>query len=203
MVKVKFVEVENQQIKASTGFFAQFNPEQMTITENCTEVQATNSIMNSKDESNAAIQKNARAKNAKNAVTLSMNLLFNTLTSFNEKTYNDVREAIRQFHQFTIYEDKAAKSVGVIFGSVTIVGFITSMSTTYTAFDTEGKALRATVDITVEGSHYGEQKAVDLKNERTIHQTQSTFAQSLKAYGDAVDWKKSAKANNVEDPLKK
>lgn len=200
MEKVKFVEVEKDKPLMNTGFFVQFNPETMSVSEQCV---ATQSRQFRTDGSKARTQgpSTTPADKVKKGVVLTLKLLFNSLTSFEEKNYIDVRQAIRQFQPFVDTVDKEVKGIGVIYGSMSIIGFVTSFSTTYTAFDAQGKALRAEVDISIEGKHYGDMKKSSLEHHREAHVMRDAFAQSLKESGNAKQWKEDAKAMHVEDPL--
>lgn len=200
MEKVKFIEVEKEKPLMDSGFFVQFNPETMSITEQCVAAQSKQYRTNnhSKKQANNAI---TPSNTGKNGVVLTLKLLFNSLTSFEEKNYDDVRQAIRQFYPFLNTVDKEVKGIGVIYGSMSIIGFVTSFSTTYTAFDSHGKALRAEVDISVEGKHYGDIKKSTLEHKREAHIMSGSFVQSLSETGNVKQWKKDAKAQGVEDPL--
>lgn len=196
MEKVKFVDVENDKLNPKSGFYVQFNPEKLQMREAVAKL-SQNQFLNEK-ENQPLIQ-----TSEKHTLALSMHLYFNTLTSFEQTKTEDVRKAIFQFHRYTQPSKNKVRKVGVVYGAISIIGFITSFSVIYTSFNTEGKAVRAEADITIEGQHVGSLASKSLEDQTTMQTIGSTFAQSLKSYGSAVDWKTIAKKQQIKDPLYK
>lgn len=202
MVKLRFVDVDvNTDIPLEkSGFYVQFNPENMKIKEKSVKIQKSSSSTSQKDETNIT---SALQNKDEQSVTLTLHLLFNSLTSFDNNEDMDVRGDIQKFYKYSDPEDKKPRKIGALYGAMAIVGFITSFDVTYTAFNSQGVALRAEVDITIEGHHHGNVASRNFAYEHEFHQVYTSFAQSLLTYGDARNWKTIASNLNVKDPFHK
>lgn len=196
MEKVKFVDVENDKMINKSGFYVQFNPEKLQMKESVAKLSQNQYFKDTEDQP-------LTQTSQKHTLILSMHLYFNTLTSFEQKKTDDVRKVISQFYRYTQPTKNKVRRVGVVYGAISVIGFITSFSVVYTSFNSEGKAVRAEADITIEGRYLGKLAANKLEDQTTMQKVNSSFAQSLKSYGTAVNWKKTAKEQKVKDPLYK
>lgn len=196
MEKVKFVDVENDKMINKSGFYVQFNPEKLQMKESVAKLSQNQYFKDTEDQP-------LTQTSQKHTLILSMHLYFNTLTSFEQKKTDDVRKVISQFYRYTQPTKNKVRKVGVVYGAISVIGFITSFSVVYTSFNSEGKAVRAEADITIEGRYLGKLAANKLEDQTTMQKVNSSFAQSLKSYGTAVNWKKTAKEQKVKDPLYK
>lgn len=132
-------------------------------------------------------------------VTLSTKLFFNTLEDINQDSYEDVRNYVRQLYAFTnkITEENRGKNHTIEkicfgWGSIVIVGILTSMSVHYTMFAPTGNPVRAEVSITIVGDYYGE-KTVNVKSSaRGDWYSYGSIENKLLYFSDPGMWKQLA-----------
>lgn len=92
----------------------------------------------------------------------------------------------------------------IIWGSLTFTGVCSKIDVKYTLFDPDGKALRATIDITiVQSKDYktktqeGANTSPDLTHLRTVSAGDTLPLMSYRIYGDSSHYIKVARANGL------
>lgn len=144
-------------------------------------------------------------------VTLTTKLFFNTLENINQDSYEDVRNYVRQLYPFTnkITEDnrKGKRSIEKIcfgWGSIVIVGILTSMSVHYTMFAPTGSPVRAEVSISIKGDYYGD-KTVNVRSQASGNwSSYGSMEEKLRYFSEPGLWKLAAgRLPNPRDLLPK
>ncbi|NLV16015.1 MAG: LysM peptidoglycan-binding domain-containing protein [Syntrophomonadaceae bacterium] len=97
--------------------------------------------------------------------------------------------------------------VAFVWGSLKFIGFINSVTTTYTMFSKDGKPLRAKMDVNFigvpneDGSRRSPFESPDRTKIRILSEDESLWSIARKEYGDEGKWRHIAKANGIMDPL--
>ena len=99
--------------------------------------------------------------------------------------------------------------VSFVWGNLSFKGVITSVTETFTMFDTFGKPIRAKMDLTIkEAQEEGLTKKAepfespDRTKYRTVLEGTSLWNIAYEEYGDCEKWRVIAKANGLLNPLK-
>jgi len=94
-------------------------------------------------------------------------------------------------------------------GSISFEGVVTDMEISYTMFDSEGKPLRAKMDVTfkhsvdVDASAHGTPLfSPDRSKMRVMHQNVNLYQIADEEYGSCGLWREIARANKIANPRK-
>ncbi len=97
--------------------------------------------------------------------------------------------------------------VAFVWGSLKFIGFVNSITATYTMFAKNGKPLRAKVDVEFlgapneDGSRRSPFESPDRTKIRILSEDESLWSIARKEYGDEGKWRYIAEANRIMDPL--
>lgn len=98
-------------------------------------------------------------------------------------------------------------AVAFVWGSLKFIGFVNSVTATYTMFAKSGKPLRAKVDVVFlgapseDGARVSPFESPDRTKIRILSEDESLWSLARKEYGDEGQWRHIAEANRIMDPL--
>lgn len=128
-------------------------------------------------------------------------MINNTLPTLSKK---DVTKYTEPFVKLVEIEPDTHEPPEVTFqwGDQSFEGFIIQIVEDYTMFSSEGKPLRATLDITMKSSK--EKKVVTNSPDRTKHRTvksgEMLYGFAYAEYGDCAEWRRIAEINGIDNP---
>lgn len=128
-------------------------------------------------------------------------LINNTLPT---KLKKDVSTFTKPFVKLVQIEPSKHEPPEVTFkwGEQTFKGYITQIIEDYTMFSSDGKPLRATLDITMKSSM--ETKVPVNSPDRTKHRTvksgEMLYGFANAEYGDCAEWRRIAEINGIDNP---
>lgn len=144
---------------------------------------------------------------------LKMSLYFNTyhvksspLDLVEEEDVSEKVEKLAKLRQI-VGESHRPPYVAFVWGSLKFIGFINSVTSTYTMFAKNGKPLRAKVDVEFlgapneDGSRRSPFESPDRTKIRILSEDESLWSIARKEYGDEGKWRYIAVANRIMDPL--
>jgi hypothetical protein len=144
---------------------------------------------------------------------LKMSLYFNSyepsstvIDSSEEKDVSEQVEKLAKLRQIdgTVHRPPL---VAFVWGSLKFIGFVKSVTATYTMFAKSGKPLRAKVDVEFigvpneDGSRRSPFESPDRTKIRILSEDESLWSIARKEYGDESKWRYIANANGIMDPL--
>lgn len=146
---------------------------------------------------------------------LIMSLYFNTYQvqtstiSLSEEEEKDVSLEVEKLVKLRQIVGKVHRPplVAFVWGSLKFIGFIKSVTSTYTMFAKNGKPLRAKVDVEFlatpdeEGARRSPFESPDRTKVRILSEDESLWSLARKEYGDEGKWRYIAEANRIMDPL--
>lgn len=142
------------------------------------------------------------------ARTLKMDLLFDTQASHIQPQYQngDVRQLIRKVTNLASQPvfGKAPPVVLVSWGTFSMQCVIESISEKYTRFQANGTPTRAQLSVSFKEFHsLPDPETTDIVRAltRAVVAGDSLWKIANEELGDPADWRKIAKANNLDDPL--
>lgn len=164
---------------------------------------------NYKDESGVAQAKAVPEflKNAKSSLSLKLTLDgFTQAKTHKESNAADILDSVKKLRSLTQISEELHKPPKCEFrwGSVSYLGFVSNLSIQFTMFSSEGKPLRATVNMTITGT---DTNAVALQSpDRTkryvLSQDTPLYLVAYDAYDDPAQWRQIAVANGIRNPRK-
>ncbi|MCR4780971.1 MAG: hypothetical protein K5876_07745 [Ruminiclostridium sp.] len=191
----------------------QFNPSEYRISER---TQFTEKTRRKKDE--PVVDFNGRP-----LASLSVKLYFDadeitSVTSVASGAVNtllgnddskDITKKINKITSLTIIDGKSHQPPGAAFvwGALQFLGYVESVSTSYTMFDNKGKPLRAVMDLSMKGMNgpSSEKKSPFMSPDRTkarvMTEDNNIWNIAQKEYGDVREWRRIADANGIMNPL--
>ena len=121
----------------------------------------------------------------------------------------NITDAIDKISSLTIIDGKTHQppTVTFVWGALSFGGFATNVVTNYTMFDKKGKPLRATVDLTIKGvsgnvaQQISPKSSPDRTKARNLTEDTNIWQIAENEYGDAREWRRTADANDVMNPL--
>ena len=148
------------------------------------------------------------------ASTLSMELFFDTgpvlTTSVVTSTKaSDVAKKVRKFTELVYIQGSqhAPPKVKFVWGSLSFLGVVTKIDSTYTKFTEDGMPIQAKVSVSFKAVPGKNQKrkspfeSPDRTKCRTVREDFSIWDIAQNEYGDMSKWKVIARANNISNPL--
>lgn len=154
---------ENGRAQLDNRFYVQFNPSELTVEEAIGISRGWEGYGEGQpyyaNGTGIGWQRPVNSPSGRNRLTLSVPLFFNTFTSFNQDSYQDVREYICQLYPYTnkSRENNSLTQICFLWGSIAVAGMLSRMSVHYTMFAPDGKPVRATVQLSVTGDYVGEE----------------------------------------------
>ncbi|MCH5275802.1 MAG: hypothetical protein J1E65_08170 [Lachnospiraceae bacterium] len=150
-----------------------------------------------------------------NASTLNMELFFDTGPVLNasgkgNKAATDVSKKVEKFQELVSIKGEmhAPPIVKFIWGSLSFMGVVTQLSSTFTKFTESGMPIQAKLSLSLRSynkQEYEKRKSPlespDRTKCRTIREDYSIWDMAKSEYGDVSKWKVIAKANNIANPL--
>jgi len=162
-MKAYICPYKNERPDLGNRFYVPFNPSEITIEEAIgINYKAAEKPEKEKTKYGNAKQravKGSREYSLDNKVVLSVRLFFNTLNDLNQTSYEDVRQYISQLYPYTNKTKNVGAKVEKIYffwGSIAVAGILNHMNVHYTMFASDGKPVRAEVDITIAGEYVGD-----------------------------------------------
>lgn len=147
MEKAKIYDVTESGVPESdAAITVMFNPNELSIKEYCGRKTG---------------QRNSKRKQQENVV-LSLSLFFNTYDSMWQQSYEDVRNQTHKFHKYQnqdINKNSSYKEICFNWGSICIIGILSSFSLKYTMFTADGIPVRAEASLEISGYYYGKDSA--------------------------------------------
>ena len=152
------------------------------------------------------------------AETMSFSLLFDTFspgasahepkavasTALPELAKVDVRTYTEPLMKLaTVDEDTHAPNlVEFVWGSISFKGYIQSISQRFTMFNSIGKPVRATVDITLisDKKDNNIRNSPDRTKSRTVTDGDRLYTFAYAEYGTCTEWRRIAEANAIDNP---
>ena len=211
--KAKFtIRYEN---KSETSFFVLFNPTQYVIRKSAkyTNTEPVDTKGGNNDGSGVKNANNAKNFVGTSDATLSLELFLDTTVPeyFDEDADKpeDVKDIVDKFMGMCEASDGQHKPPKVEFswGSQIFEGYVHSVNATYLLFDSEGKPLRAKVNLTISESELPSKKIKDAKSSpdrtkaRTVKDDSDIFNIAYREFADPMMWKLICKTNNISNPL--
>lgn len=184
--KAKFSDCEDGKPTMSHVFYAQFNPNELTINEALPKYTDAGEIEKLNDDK---------------MLTLSMKLFYNTFYSLSQSKFEDVRNSIRAFYPYTNLKTEKKenlKKIAFAWGSISICGILTKLDVQYTMFSPTGIPVRAEASITIEGNYYGESITEAKFKAQGKSKEHQTFKDMVKSYKDPQLWKEEARKSGVK-----
>lgn len=203
-----FDDFEKGTFKSSEELTVLFNPSQYSISGGASYKTAKSSS----GTTDAGLKEEKNFDGTK-AQTLSLELFFDTsarsfLNKSREKA-SDVAQLVKKFVKLTHVsgENHNPPVIKFSWGSLGFCGRITSLKTTYTMFDRDGKPVRAKMDLQIEEERKSSNKYIepfespDRTKARRITQDSSVWSIARTEYGSPSMWRHICEANNIENPL--
>lgn len=147
------------------------------------------------------------------AQTLSLELFFDTsaqtfLNKSREKA-SDVTKLTKKIVNLThvVGDNHNPPVIKFCWGSLGFCGRVTSVKTTYTMFNRDGKPVRAKMDVQIEEARKASGKYIepfespDRTKARRITQDSSVWSIARTEYGSPSMWRHICEANEIENPL--
>lgn len=183
-----------------------FNPAQYTLSD---------SPLYSPDKNNAKSRAREGMFNGGHSSTLNMELFFDTgpvinASGINNKAATDVSEEVREFQDLVNVKRGIASPpiVKFIWGSLSFMGIVTQLTSTFTKFTESGMPIQAKLSLSLKaynerGEEGCESTFVSLDSTKcgTIMEGCSIWDMAISVYGDVAKWKEIARANNISNPL--
>ena len=96
----------------------------------------------------------------------------------------------------------APNTVEFVWGSISFKGYVMSISQRFTMFAFDGKPVRAVVDIQLisDKKDNNVRNSPDRTKARTISDGDRLYAFAYAEYGDCGEWRRIARANDIDDP---
>lgn len=211
--KAKFtVKYENKDAKT---FEVLFNPSQYAISKSAryTSVDPVDTHAAGGGSGGTKNRNNSRNFVGTSDATLSLELFLDTTVPeyFGEEPgeAKDVKDMIDKFMDMCVASDGQHKPPKVQFcwGSQIFEGYVYSVNATYLLFDSDGKPLRARVNLTISEA---EQPAAKIKDSnespdrtkaRMVRDDADIFNIAYREFADPGMWKLICKTNNIANPL--
>lgn len=167
-------------------------------------------------EDSEATRKDCPTMNYKRGLpsTLSMELFFDTsavLTTsvFTSAKAKDVSKEVKKFTELVYVKGNlhAPPQVKFVWGSLSFLGVVTKINSTYTKFTEEGMPVQAKLKVQfLQIPRVGQEKkspfeSPDRTKHRTVREDFTIWDIANNEYGDASKWKIIAKANEIANPL--
>lgn len=144
------------------------------------------------------------------AEKLTIELMFDTYeppgVNSDEEGGEDVRKKTKEIIDLMDINPQKHRPPIVLFkyGSLHFRGVITDVTQKFTMFLSDGKPVRAKLNVTFQEAGTDEQiplESPDRTKYRTMHESQSLWSLAWEEYGDADMWKVIAKENHIMNPL--
>ena len=144
---------------------------------------------------------------------LKLSLYYNSYeaktTIINLSEEKDISEEVEKLAKLRQIDGGAHRPplVAFVWGSLKFMGFVNSITSTYTMFAKNGKPLRAKVDVEFlaapneDGSRRSPFESPDRTKIRILSEDESLWSIARKEYGDEGKWRHIAEANRIMDPL--
>lgn len=179
-------------------YYVQFNPNELTLSHTTGKYQNIANDHNYQNNSNKNQDTNhetLQQRQVDEEVVLTTKLFFNTLDSLYQTTYQDVRELLKPLKEvcnFQISDKAEMKRICFQWGTISIIGILSSYQETYTMFSPDGKPVRAEVSITLEGRDEGYKSVKTKAIMPPIKKSLTPFEQAFEQYKDPGRWKEFA-----------
>ncbi|MDR1669899.1 MAG: LysM peptidoglycan-binding domain-containing protein [Oscillospiraceae bacterium] len=138
------------------------------------------------------------------AMSVSMTLDSLIRSGYDEAKAEDVSGKIAQLRALVQVSAELHKPPSCRFewGSTKYTGHITSLSVNFTMFTSEGKPVRATVNLSIQGKKSAAVglESPDRTKRRVLSQDLSLCLIAYEAYNDCGEWRRLAAANGIRNP---
>lgn len=199
MEKAKIIQCDtNGSPLPQQTYYVQFNPNELSLTHTTGKYQSMANDNNNRDplkqnqnNNHATLQQ----RQVDEEVVLTTKLFFNTLHSVYQTTYQDVRELLKPLKEvcnFQISDKAEMKRICFQWGTISIIGILTSYQETYTMFSSDGKPVRAEASITIEGRDEGYKSVKTKMISAPVKKPLTPFEQAFEKYKDPGRWKEFA-----------
>lgn len=136
--------------------------------------------------------------------TLSMKLTLDGYSSESEAKSTDISAKVSSLRSLVQIKPDLHKppACRFVWGDTKFSGHVTSMNVNFTMFTSEGKPIRATVNITIQGKK-GNQKGLespDRTKRRVLPQDTQLYLVAYDNYNDCGEWRRIARANGIRNP---
>lgn len=131
----------------------------------------------------------------------------NNVTKEKSNDANSVQARVKKIRALLQVDAEKHRPPDVCFewGDIKFVGLITSIKTTFTQFTSEGIAIRAKVDMSIEEESIQKKSKVthspDRTKTRVLSEDTSIWTLAKNEYGDMNEWRRIAKANHILNPF--
>ena len=183
-----------------------FNPAQYTLSE---------SPLSSTDKDNAKSRARGDMFYGGHSSTLNMELFLDTgsvmsASGINDQAATDVSKKVQEFQKLINVEERgeAPPIVKFIWGSLSFMGTVTQLTSTFTKFTESGMPIQAKLSLSLQAYHKrGKEGCLstfvpsDSTKCGTIMEGCSIWDMAISMYGDVAKWKAIARANNISNPL--
>lgn len=199
--KIEILDLDGNKIDEDIEVL--FNPSQYTLSESASYGRGRRGRASSVSYSGGG------------ASTLSMELFFDTgpvlsASGKDNKSATDVAEKVKKFEELVYIKGElhAPPIVRFIWGSLSFMGVVTQIKSTFTKFTESGMPIQAKVSLSLMA--YRKQKDEKIKSPfespdrtkcRMIREDYSIWDMAKNEYGDISKWKVIARANNISNPL--
>lgn len=152
------------------------------------------------------------------AETMSFSLMFDTYSTSGDKLPSgvsdsaaaadsgkkDVRDYTGLIMGLTEVNPDTHKPSGVefVWGTISFIGHVESVSQRFTMFSASGVPVRAVVDITLvsEKMNSSLRNSPDRTKARTVFEGDRLYSFAYAEYGDCSEWRRIAEANGIDNP---
>ena len=205
ITKAKLEILDRDGNKIGEDIEVLFNPAQYTLTE------SSEYYTESSASSNASPVMYSGGK----AATLSMELFFDTgpvltASGTGSASATDVSLKVREFEELLYIKGElhSPPIVKFVWGSLSFMGVVTQISSTFTKFTESGMPIQAKLSLSL--TAYSKQtdekrkspfESPDRTKCRVIREDYSIWDMAKNEYGDISKWKVIAEANNISNPL--
>lgn len=197
MEKAKIIKCDsNGSPLPQQTYYVQFNPNELSLSYTTGKYQTMANDSNHHKNQNQNMNHTLLSQSQVNEeVVLTTKLFFNTLNSLYQTTYHDVRELLKPLKEACNYSisDKAEmKKICFQWGTISIIGILSSYQESYTMFSPDGKPVRAEASITIEGHDEGYQSVKSKTMTTSVKKPLTPFEKAFEKYKDPGRWKEFA-----------
>ncbi len=136
--------------------------------------------------------------------TLSMKMTLDGYSNVSEAASTDISTKVKSLRALVQIKPDLHKPPACRFewGSTKFSGHVTSMNVNFTMFTSEGKPIRATVSITMQGKKGAQQglESPDRTKRRVLPQDTQLYLIAYGNYNDCGEWRRIARANGIRNP---
>ena len=198
------IEVLDKNFNVTDEIEVLFNPAQYVITDSA----------KYREKGNTQTDSPVVSYHGGRSADLSMDLFFDTgptltTTIITSAKATDVSEKVKKFTKLVYIEGKhhAPPKVKFVWGSLSFLGVVTKIQSTYTKFTEAGKPIQARVHVdfksTPDKNHKRKEpfESPDRTKCRIVREDWSIWDIAYSEYGDPSKWKVIAEANGISNPL--